>query len=163
MRSIPLICLAALSPLIGCSFDPNKLRTPGGLSSDAAIIGVGEDVGASEVDALVKVPDSAHVELDALRGTEGGAVQTAGGVSDGRNDQGYLTADSASLRDSGAMADLPASDLEGSAEYGSPCGTIQDCPANATCCNGSIESCDGTRLPTEMALILGNSLSARTG
>ena len=28
------------------------------------------------------------------------------------------------------------------------CATNQDCPSWATCCNGSDESCDGTRLPT---------------
>jgi hypothetical protein len=29
-----------------------------------------------------------------------------------------------------------------------PCATADDCPSNATCCDGSNESCDGTRLPT---------------
>jgi hypothetical protein len=28
-----------------------------------------------------------------------------------------------------------------------PCTTNQDCPSDAVCCNGSDESCDGTRLP----------------
>ena len=32
--------------------------------------------------------------------------------------------------------------------YGMPCATTQDCPANTTCCDGSNESCDGTRLPS---------------
>jgi hypothetical protein len=29
-----------------------------------------------------------------------------------------------------------------------PCTTNQDCPSDAVCCDGSNESCDGTRLPT---------------
>ena len=32
--------------------------------------------------------------------------------------------------------------------YGMTCATTQDCPANTTCCDGSNESCDGTRLPS---------------
>jgi hypothetical protein len=32
--------------------------------------------------------------------------------------------------------------------YGGPCTTNDDCPSTATCCDGSNESCDGTRLPS---------------
>ncbi len=32
--------------------------------------------------------------------------------------------------------------------YGVMCATNLDCPANTTCCGGSDESCDGTRLPS---------------
>ena len=32
--------------------------------------------------------------------------------------------------------------------YGMPCTTNQDCRSDATCCDGSSESCDGTRLPS---------------
>jgi hypothetical protein len=35
-----------------------------------------------------------------------------------------------------------------SSVYGMPCTTNQDCPSDAVCCDGSSESCDGTRLPT---------------
>ena len=38
--------------------------------------------------------------------------------------------------------------------YGLPCTTNQDCPSDATCCDGSEESCDGTRMPS------GNSTNA---
>jgi hypothetical protein len=31
--------------------------------------------------------------------------------------------------------------------YGMPCTSNQDCPSDAVCCDGSDESCDGTRLP----------------
>ncbi len=32
--------------------------------------------------------------------------------------------------------------------YGMTCSAAQDCPANTICCDGSNESCDGTRLPS---------------
>ena len=32
--------------------------------------------------------------------------------------------------------------------YGMPCTTNDDCPSGSTCCDGSSESCDGTRLPS---------------
>ncbi len=32
--------------------------------------------------------------------------------------------------------------------YGMACTTNDDCPSGSTCCNGSSESCDGTRLPS---------------
>ena len=32
--------------------------------------------------------------------------------------------------------------------YGMPCATTQDCPTNTTCCDGSNETCDGTRFPS---------------
>jgi hypothetical protein len=32
--------------------------------------------------------------------------------------------------------------------YGMPCSTNDDCPSDAICCDGSDESCDGTRLPS---------------
>ena len=35
-----------------------------------------------------------------------------------------------------------------SSVYGMPCTTNQDCPSDAICCDGSNESCDGTRLPS---------------
>jgi hypothetical protein len=34
-----------------------------------------------------------------------------------------------------------------SSSYGKSCNTNQDCPADSTCCSGSSETCDGTRLP----------------
>ena len=39
-------------------------------------------------------------------------------------------------------------DPVGSSVFGVPCATNQDCPSDATCCDGSDESCDGTRLPS---------------
>jgi hypothetical protein len=36
----------------------------------------------------------------------------------------------------------------GSSVFGTPCTSNQDCPSDATCCDGSDEHCDGTRLPS---------------
>jgi hypothetical protein len=36
----------------------------------------------------------------------------------------------------------------GSSVFGMPCTSDQDCPPDATCCDGSDESCDGTMLPS---------------
>jgi hypothetical protein len=40
----------------------------------------------------------------------------------------------------GTTASVPA--------FGMSCKTNDDCPSDSTCCNGSSEGCDGTRLPT---------------
>ena len=65
----------------------------------------------------------------------GGVVGTSGTVGRGSNPgSGGISATSGTTGSS--------------AVYGMPCTTNGDCPSDAICCDGSDESCDGTRLPS---------------
>ena len=51
----------------------------------------------------------------------------------------------------------------GSGVYGMPCTTSDDCPRGAICCDGSDESCDGTRLPSGDGTNTGEFVSSAGG
>ncbi len=102
--------------------------------------------------------DAGGVEAPApdARDTAGaGGVAGTGGVTDGGGTGGTGGTSDASSEDSpGACS--PACPVDEDCTNGScairwggmACTTSQDCPSWATCCDGSTESCDGTRLPS---------------
>jgi len=71
-----------------------------------------------------------------------GGVKGLGGVAGngGLVPTGGTPASGGAGGTAGTTASVPA--------FGMVCTTNDDCPSGSTCCNGSSESCDGTRLPT---------------
>ncbi|MGA7741873.1 MAG: DUF1566 domain-containing protein [Polyangia bacterium] len=74
---------------------------------------------------------------------------SSGGYSgnDGTGGMGGATAGSGGTPGSGGISGTGGAAGSSSSAYGMPCATDQDCPSDATCCDGSDEGCDGTRLP----------------
>jgi hypothetical protein len=73
-------------------------------------------------------------------GTAGAGVSSGGGGAGGVVGRGGTTS-------AGGIAGTSGS-TGSSGAFGIPCTSNQDCPSDATCCGGSDQSCDGTRLPS---------------
>ncbi len=76
----------------------------------------------------------------------GGLSLTGGGVGSGGVASGGTTSTGGSSASGGTRGEAGT---EGSGPvFGMACTTDADCPSGSTCCDGSGESCDGTRLPS---------------
>jgi hypothetical protein len=79
--------------------------------------------------------------------SSGSALNAAGRRDTGNSEDIVGSGESQGLGGSGGMGGTGGA-VENEGVFGMPCTTDRDCPTNAICCDGSSESCDGTRLPS---------------
>jgi len=157
--------LLGLVGIVGCSNSVaiRHSQSGGKISTDGAgdgggIIGSGGSGGTfatggiPAADAALLSPDMG-MGIPGTGGMAGGGVVSAGGIGSlGGGTGGDGVPAMGGMAGGGGSVPGGASGIAGATGngpvFGMSCTTNGDCPSGSTCCDGSSESCDGTRLPS---------------
>jgi hypothetical protein len=113
----------------------------GGTAGTAGMVGAGGTTGTGGTAATGGIVGTGGAGTGGVAGT--GGISSTGGAG-----TGGVVATGGVAGTGGATGTGGTGGATGTADYGAVCSTAADCPSDATCCNGSVQSCDATRLPS---------------